>query len=180
MVHLKSKTIRELNEKDLQDRLKQVRTDLFKLHIESKKGTLRKESGKLKPLRKDIARMLTRLNELKKKWCDVMTRNIGLPVKVNKTEPLKNEKNNPFNGSLAIHGKLFEGTVINAKAKGTIVIQKESPIYFSKFKRFGRSKNKIRAHVPSNLNVQEGDFVVAAECSPISKSVSFVVIEVKS
>ena len=37
MVHLKSKTIRELNEKDLQDRLKQVRTDLFKLHIESKK-----------------------------------------------------------------------------------------------------------------------------------------------
>ena len=67
MVHLKSKTIRELNEKDLQDRLKQVRTDLFKLHIESKKGTLRKESCKLKPLRKDIARMLTRLNELKKK-----------------------------------------------------------------------------------------------------------------
>ena len=44
MAHLKNKTIRELNEKDL-----------------------RKESGKLKPCRKDIARMLTRINELKKK-----------------------------------------------------------------------------------------------------------------
>ena len=67
MTHLKNKTIRELNEKDLYDRLKQIRTELFKLRVESKKGTLRKESGKLKPLRKDIARMLTRVNELKKK-----------------------------------------------------------------------------------------------------------------
>ena len=67
MAHLKNKTIKEFNEKDLQDRLRQTRTDLFKLNVESKKGTLRKESGKLKPLRKDIARMLTRINELKKK-----------------------------------------------------------------------------------------------------------------
>jgi large subunit ribosomal protein L29 len=67
MAHLKNKTIKEFNEKDLQDRLKQARTELFKLNVESKKGTLRKESGKLKPLRKDIARMLTRINELKKK-----------------------------------------------------------------------------------------------------------------
>ncbi|NMJ67558.1 MAG: 50S ribosomal protein L29 [Marine Group I thaumarchaeote] len=67
MAHLKTKTIRELNEKDLYDRLKQIRAELFKLRVESKKGTLRKESGKLKPLRKDIARMLTRVNELKKK-----------------------------------------------------------------------------------------------------------------
>ena len=67
MARLKNKAIREMNEKDLQDRLKQIRTDLFKLRVESKKGTLRKESGKLKPLRKDIARMLTRINELKKK-----------------------------------------------------------------------------------------------------------------
>ena len=67
MAHLKNKTIKEFNEKDLQDRLKQSRTELFKLNVESKKGTLRKESGKLKPLRKDIARMLTRINEMKKK-----------------------------------------------------------------------------------------------------------------
>ena len=67
MGHLKNKTINQLNEKDLQSKLKQIRAELFKLRIESKKGTLRKESGKLKPLRKDIARMMTRINELKKK-----------------------------------------------------------------------------------------------------------------
>ena len=67
MAHLKNKTIRELNEKDLYDRLKQIRTELFKLRVESKKGTLRKESGKLKKQRKNIARIMTRLNELKRK-----------------------------------------------------------------------------------------------------------------
>jgi small subunit ribosomal protein S17 len=109
-----------------------------------------------------------------------MTRNIGLPVKELKKKPVENENNNPFNGSLSIRGKIFEGIVINAKAKGTVVIERESLIEFSKFKRFGRSKNKIHAHVPSNLDIQEGDYVVAAECRPISKSVSFVVVEVKA
>ena len=109
-----------------------------------------------------------------------MTRNKGLPVKTTKKKLIENEKNNPFNGSLSIRGKLFEGIVIDAKAKGTVVIQKESPIYFKKFKRFGRSKNKIHAHVPSNIDVQEGDYVIAAECRPISKSVSFVVVEVRT
>ena len=67
MAMLKMKSIREFNEKDLDDRLKQVRSELFKLRIEARKGTLRKESGKLKPLRRDIARMLTRKNEMKRK-----------------------------------------------------------------------------------------------------------------
>jgi len=67
MVRLKNKAIIEMNEIDLYDRLKQIRADLFKLNVESKKGTLRKESGKLKPHRKNIARILTRINELKKK-----------------------------------------------------------------------------------------------------------------
>ena len=66
MVRLRNKAIIELNEKDLYDRLKQIRAELFKLNVESKKGTLRKESGKLKPHRKNIARILTRINELKK------------------------------------------------------------------------------------------------------------------
>ena len=67
MARLKNKTIREFNEKDLDDRLKQVRSELFKLRIESRKGTLRKESGKLKPLRREIARILTWMNEMKRK-----------------------------------------------------------------------------------------------------------------
>ena len=107
-----------------------------------------------------------------------MTKNIGISVKKPTKLPLSNEKNNPFNGSLSVRGKLFEGIIVNAKAKNTVTIEKKSFINFSKFKRYGRSKNRIHAHVPSNLDVKEGDRVIAAECRPISKSVSFVIIEV--
>ena len=108
-----------------------------------------------------------------------MNRNIGLKIKSPKNEPDKNDKKNPFNGTLSIRGKLFEGKVVKTKAKDTVVIQKESPVYFSKFKRYARSKNSIHAHVPSNLEINEGDIVIAAECRPLAKSVSFVVVGVK-
>ncbi len=67
MTRIKMKTVKELNEKDLNDRVEQMRSELSKLKVESSKGTLRKDSGKLKPLKRDIARILTRLNELKRK-----------------------------------------------------------------------------------------------------------------
>jgi len=108
-----------------------------------------------------------------------MNRNIGIKVKSPRQDPEKTDKKNPFNGTLSIRGKLFEGRVVKTKAKNTVVIQKESPMYFSKFKRYARSKNSIHAHVPSNLEINEGDMVIAAECRPLAKSVSFVVVEVK-
>ena len=67
MGRLKMKTIRELNEKDVKDRIEEMRTELSKLQVENAKGTLRKESGKIKRVKRDIARLLTRLNEMKKK-----------------------------------------------------------------------------------------------------------------
>ena len=66
MAMLKMKSIRELNEKDLRDRVEQMRTELSKLQTENAKGTLRKETGKIRKARKEVARLLTRLNEVKK------------------------------------------------------------------------------------------------------------------
>ncbi len=67
MTRLSMKTIRELNAKDLKSKIQETRSELAKLRVDGSKGTLRKESGKLKPLRHDIARMMTRLNEMKTK-----------------------------------------------------------------------------------------------------------------
>ena len=67
MGRLKMKSVRELNEGDVKDRIEQMRTELSKLKVENAKGTLKKESGKIKPIKRDIARLLTRLNEMKKK-----------------------------------------------------------------------------------------------------------------
>ena len=109
-----------------------------------------------------------------------MTRNIGIKVPVPKNEADDGDQKNPFNGTLPVRGKLFQGKVVKAKAKYTGVLQTELPVYFKYFNRYARSKNSIHAHVPSNIEVKEGDIVVAAECRPLSKSVSFVVVEVKA
>ena len=63
---LKMKSIRQLSEKDLKDRVEQMRSELSKLQTENAKGTLRKETGKIRKVRKEVARLLTRLNEVKK------------------------------------------------------------------------------------------------------------------
>ena len=66
MAMLRMKSIRELSEKDLRDRVEQMKTELSKLQTENAKGTLRKETGKIRKARKEVARLLTRLNEVKK------------------------------------------------------------------------------------------------------------------
>lgn len=106
-----------------------------------------------------------------------MTKNIGLEVKAPKKEC--DDAHCPFHGKLAVRGKLFDGKISSTKAKQTITLQKETPVYFSKFRRYARSKSTIHAHLPTCIEVQEGDRVIAAECRPISKSVSYVVVEVK-
>ena len=67
MTRISMKTIRQFNEKDLKGKIQETRSELAKLRVDASKGTLRKESGKIKALRHDIARMLTQLNEMKKK-----------------------------------------------------------------------------------------------------------------
>jgi large subunit ribosomal protein L29 len=66
MTRISTKTIKQFNEKDLRSKIQEARSELNKLKVDGAKGTLRKESGKLRPLRHDIARMLTRLTEMKK------------------------------------------------------------------------------------------------------------------
>ena len=67
MARISMKTARALNEKDLKSKIQETKSDLAKLRVDGSKGTLRKQSGKIKALRHDIARMLTGLNELKNK-----------------------------------------------------------------------------------------------------------------
>ena len=103
-------------------------------------------------------------------------RDIGIGV--SKPDRECNDTNCPFHGNLSIRGKLFDGRITGTKAKQTITLQKDAPIYFAKFKRYARGKSTIHAHVPACIDVKDGDRVLTAECRPISKSVSFVVVEV--
>lgn len=65
MARLNVKTLREMNDQDLADKLAELKADLGKLHLEKSKGTLKKETGSIRWLRRDIARMMTLINERK-------------------------------------------------------------------------------------------------------------------
>jgi large subunit ribosomal protein L29 len=67
MARLKLKTLREMNDQDLADKLSELKADLAKLNLERSKGTLKKQTGNIKWLKRDIARMMTLLNERKVK-----------------------------------------------------------------------------------------------------------------
>ncbi|HZB80490.1 MAG TPA: 50S ribosomal protein L29 [Nitrososphaera sp.] len=65
MPRLRTKTLREMNNQDLSDKLAELKTDLGKLELEKSKGTLKKQTGNIRWLRRDIARMKTIMNERK-------------------------------------------------------------------------------------------------------------------
>lgn len=67
MARLKLKTLREMNDTDLVQKLAEMKADLAKVRSEQTKGTLKKHSGEIRYMRRDIARMLTILNERKAK-----------------------------------------------------------------------------------------------------------------
>ncbi|MGI0019323.1 MAG: 50S ribosomal protein L29 [Nitrososphaera sp.] len=65
MARPKLKTLREMNDTDLGQKLSDMKADLAKVRSEQAKGTLKKHSGDIRYMRRDIARILTILNERK-------------------------------------------------------------------------------------------------------------------
>ncbi|HIE22980.1 MAG TPA: 30S ribosomal protein S17 [Candidatus Korarchaeota archaeon] len=94
-------------------------------------------------------------------------------------EPKKtcDDKNCPFHGQLSIRGRTLEGVVVSAKMDKTVIVRRDYLYYVPKFKRYQRRHSHIPAHNPPCIKAKEGDRVRIAECRPISKTVSFVVIE---
>ena len=88
-----------------------------------------------------------------------------------------NDKNCPFHGSLPVRGRVLEGVVVSAKMDKTVIVRRDYLHYIPKFKRYERRHSHIPAHNPPCINAKEGERVKIAECRPISKTVSFVVVE---
>jgi len=90
-----------------------------------------------------------------------------------------NDRNCPFHGKLPIRGRILEGVVVSAKMDKTVIVRHDYLKYVPKFMRYERRHSRIPAHNPPCIDAKEGDHVTIAECRPISKTVSFVVVEKK-
>ncbi len=100
-----------------------------------------------------------------------------MAVSLKKPKKTCNDKNCPFHGQLSIRGRILDGVVVSAKMDKTVIVRRDYLYYVPKFKRYERRHSHIPAHNPPCINAKEGDKVRIAECRPISKTVSFVVIE---
>ncbi len=88
-----------------------------------------------------------------------------------------NDSDCPFHGSLSVRGRVIDGTAVSVKMDKTVVVRRDYLNYVQKLKRYERRRSHILAHTPPCIDVKEDDRVKVAECRPISKSVSFVVVE---
>jgi small subunit ribosomal protein S17 len=102
-------------------------------------------------------------------------RNIGIEAKAPKD--VCEDEYCPFHGTLPVRGRIIEGIVVSTKAQKTAVIEKQYYHYIPKFERYERRHSRIVAYNPECINAKEGDLVRIAECRPLSKTKSFVVIE---
>jgi small subunit ribosomal protein S17 len=68
--------------------------------------------------------------------------------------------------------------VVSDKMAHTVVVLREFEKKIAKFERYEKRQSKIHAHNPSCLEAKMGDRVKIAECRPISKTKSYVVVEV--
>ena len=102
-------------------------------------------------------------------------RNIGLNVK----PPVENcnDKNCLFHGNLSVRGQIITGVVSATKMQNSIKVKKEYMHLIPKYERYEKRTSLYTAHCPPCIKLKTGDKVNIAECRPISKTKSFVVIE---
>jgi len=102
-------------------------------------------------------------------------RDIGIDVPI--PEKTCEDRNCPFHGKLSVRGQLIRGKVVSAKMDKTVVVEKEHLKYLSKFERYEKRRRRYMAHSPPCFKLTPGNEVTIMECRPLSKTVSFVVVE---
>ena len=83
----------------------------------------------------------------------------------------------PFHGALSVRGRVLDGVVVTAKMDKTVIVEREYLQFSPKYVRYERRRSHIPSHNPPCINAKKGERVRIAECRPLSKTVSFVVVE---
>ena len=83
----------------------------------------------------------------------------------------------PFHGRIKVRGRLLSGTAVSTSGKSFAVIEMQYLHMVPKYSRGERRWSRVSAHVPPCIEVRDGDSVTLGECRPLSKTISFVVVE---
>ena len=105
----------------------------------------------------------------------VSARNIGLEAK--KPSATCADSKCPWHGTLPVRGRVFDGFV-KALSPKTAIVKWDFVRFVKKYERYERRHSSVVAYKPDCIEAGIGKKVRIAECRPISKTKSFVVIEV--
>ena len=105
-------------------------------------------------------------------------KDIGIEVRMPDTDC--EDINCPFHGRLPVRGQIIEGVVVSDKAPKMVVVLRSYLKKIRKYERYEKRRSKIHAHNPPCIAAKVGDVVKIAECRPLSKTKSFVVVEKKT
>ena len=102
-------------------------------------------------------------------------RDIGLDVRAPRAAC--SDRHCPFHGRLSLRGQVIEGTLVSNSMQLTAVVERTILTFVPKFERYEKRRRRYLAHAPPCLAVPVGHRVRIAETRPLSKTVSFCVIE---
>jgi small subunit ribosomal protein S17 len=102
-------------------------------------------------------------------------RDIGLDVRAPKARC--DDRHCPFHGRLSLRGQVLEGTVVSTSMQRTAVVERTLLHFVPKYERYEKRRRRYLAHAPACLNVPVGHRVRIAETRPLSKLVSFCIVE---
>ena len=69
------------------------------------------------------------------------------------------------------------GVVVSDVQDKTIVVERNYLKYQEKYERYEKRSSRFSVHAPACFDLKVGDNVSIMECRPLSKTVSFVIVE---
>lgn len=102
-------------------------------------------------------------------------RDIGLDVRSPKERC--DDAHCPFHGHLSVRGLIFEATVVSTAMQRTAVVERTILRRIPKYERYAKRRRRYLVHDPPCLKVRVGRLVRVAETRPLSKTVTFCIVE---
>ena len=103
------------------------------------------------------------------------TKDIGVDVKP--PERTCTDEHCPFHGTLPVRGLTIKCEVVASRMQNGAIVKRERLKYVPKYERYEKVTSRYAVHNPPCIGAKRGDKVTIMECRPLSKTVSFVIIE---
>ncbi len=81
-------------------------------------------------------------------------------------------------GSIPLRGRIFTGTVISDRMRNTVTVEWKRRKNYPKYERYSKTTSNVKAHNPPCMAAKEGQKVKIAETRRLSKTKTFVVVDV--